>query len=231
MARIRNIKPEFFRHEILQELGPIPMLFFAGLWCQCDKAGNFPWRPAQLKLDILPFIEYDVGTSLEALRKSSMICRYSGQDGKEYGHIPSFREHQRFFGSEAKALPRFPAFSEENKCLELPRNFQGTSKEAPRKTLEVGKLEVGSMEVGSMGKDKNTSKGFSKPSPQEIEAFIRDKGYSVDPMKWLAHYEANGWMVGRNKMKNWKAAIVTWEKNKNEFGRPKRLSGEEAFRA
>jgi hypothetical protein len=34
----------------------------------------------------------------------------------------------------------------------------------------------------------------------------------VDPVKFHAHYTANGWKVGKNPMKNWKAAVVTWER-------------------
>lgn len=217
MARIRNIKPEFFRHEKLQSLGPIPMLVFAGLWCQCDKAGNFQWRPSQLKLDILPFIDFDFGSTLEALRKSGEVIAYSGLDGKPYGHIPTFIEHQRFFGSEAKSKPRFPSFLEGKECLEFPSNFQGSN-------LDRGswKLEVGNKEVGERKK-------FQKPTLEELTTFIADKGYEVDPVKWLAHYESNGWMVGKNKMKSWRAAVVTW--SKNNFGTGRQKTGVEALRA
>lgn len=128
MARIRNVKPEFFRHEKLQELGPIIMLLFEGLWCQCDKAGNFLWRPKQLKLDILPFIDYDIGSSLEALRNSGEVLTYFGPDGIQYGHIPKFIQHQRFFGSEAKASPKYPAYSAEKQG----KPQKGTSLEVPR---------------------------------------------------------------------------------------------------
>lgn len=137
MARIRTIKPEFFRHEVLQGLGPIPMLFFTGLWTQADKAGNFPWRPAQLKLDILPFIEYDVSSTLEVLRIPGFVIPYTGDDGKAYGHIPNFDTHQRFFGSEIKSPPRFPAFSAIKQEKEALKVYQGSTLEVPR-TVESG---------------------------------------------------------------------------------------------
>ena len=38
-------------------------------------------------------------------------------------------------------------------------------------------------------------------------------GYTVNVNAWFAHYEANGWRVGRNPMKDWKAAIRTWQHN------------------
>ena len=77
MARIRSVKPEFFRHEGLQDLevahpGKYPMLVFEGLWCHCDSKGRFEWRPRQLKLDILPFLPFDMTATLAILEESGM---------------------------------------------------------------------------------------------------------------------------------------------------------------
>lgn len=52
---------------------------------------------------------------------------------------------------------------------------------------------------------------FIKPTLDEVAQYCRERGNSVNPAKWLNHYESNGWMVGRNKMKDWKAAVRTWE--------------------
>jgi len=54
--------------------------------------------------------------------------------------------------------------------------------------------------------------GFTKPTLPEIQAYIADKGYSVDAEAFLAHYTSNGWKVGSNPMKDWRAAVVTWHK-------------------
>lgn len=108
MARIRTIKPEFFRHEELQELGAEAMLVFAGLWTQCDSKGRFVWRPRQLKLDILPFMGFDMGDVLEKLRHGGFVVRYE-VGGKLYGHIPTFRNHQRITGKEAMDGEKHPA--------------------------------------------------------------------------------------------------------------------------
>jgi hypothetical protein len=56
---------------------------------------------------------------------------------------------------------------------------------------------------------------FQKPKLEEVRAYCKERGNTVDPLKWLAFYESNGWRVGRNPMKNWKAAIVTWEGRDN----------------
>jgi hypothetical protein len=63
MARIRTIKPEFFRHadlyEAEKETGLPLRLAFAGLWTAADREGRFKWRPRELKLDCLPHDEVD----------------------------------------------------------------------------------------------------------------------------------------------------------------------------
>lgn len=112
MARIRTIKPEFFRHEGLQDIeaenpGAYCMLVFAGLWGHCDKAGRFEWRPRTLKLDILPFLSFDMAETLAILERAGQVRRYQ-VDGKEYGEIASFCVHQRISGKEAQEPEKHP---------------------------------------------------------------------------------------------------------------------------
>jgi len=61
---------------------------------------------------------------------------------------------------------------------------------------------------------------FKPPTLEEVRAHVEEKGYGFSPDAFVAHYESNGWMVGRNKMKNWRSACVTWQKN--DFGGRKR---------
>jgi hypothetical protein len=112
MPRIRSIKPELFRHEKLQDLeqsnpGSHPMLVFAGLFTVSDKCGRFEWKPRILKLDILPFLDFDMHNTLEILKDANFIVPYD-IDGKQYGYIPTFKEHQRITGKEAQSPPRYP---------------------------------------------------------------------------------------------------------------------------
>ena len=59
---------------------------------------------------------------------------------------------------------------------------------------------------------------FRPPTLEEVKRHILEKGIEIDAEKFVAYYESNGWMVGRNKMKNWKSAIVTWQKNEGRYG-------------
>ena len=61
--------------------------------------------------------------------------------------------------------------------------------------------------------DKPPRSRFIPPSVEEVREFCQEKNHSIDPEKFVDYYTSNGWMVGRNKMKDWKAAVRSWAKN------------------
>ncbi len=65
---------------------------------------------------------------------------------------------------------------------------------------------------------KKGGKKFTPPSLSEVSEYIHDKKYHVDPENFINFYESKGWMVGKNKMKSWKACIATWEKRNETSG-------------
>lgn len=54
MARARNIKPGFFKNELLAEMPPEIRLLFMGLWCIADREGRFEERPKKIKMELFP---------------------------------------------------------------------------------------------------------------------------------------------------------------------------------
>ena len=52
---------------------------------------------------------------------------------------------------------------------------------------------------------------FTRPAIDQIKDYIQEKQYSVDPDRFFNYYESNGWKVGRNSMKSWKAALTNWQ--------------------
>ena len=57
-----------------------------------------------------------------------------------------------------------------------------------------------------------TTPKFTKPTLDEVRQYCQERKNSVDPDRWFSHYESNGWKVGKNPMKDWRAAVRTWEK-------------------
>jgi hypothetical protein len=56
-------------------------------------------------------------------------------------------------------------------------------------------------------------KRFKKPTIQEVNEYCIERNNSVNPESFIDFYESNGWKVGKNPMKDWKACVRTWEKN------------------
>ena len=57
---------------------------------------------------------------------------------------------------------------------------------------------------------------FKKPLISEIEKYCKDRKNNIDARSFFDFYESKGWMIGKNKMKDWKAAVRTWEQRKKE---------------
>jgi hypothetical protein len=65
----------------------------------------------------------------------------------------------------------------------------------------------------SVNDNKKQKDVFIKPSIVEIKTYMTEIGMADVSEKWFDYYESNGWLVGKNKMKNWKAAVRTWKNN------------------
>lgn len=98
MTRIRHIKPEFFKHELLfeaEEKSKLPCrIALAGLWCVADVEGRFEWAPRRIKLEVLPYDVVDFAKVLDALVAGDFVHKYE-VEGKTYGHVRTFHKHQR----------------------------------------------------------------------------------------------------------------------------------------
>lgn len=60
-------------------------------------------------------------------------------------------------------------------------------------------------------RDMGKRKRFTPPTTEDVAARCREMGYTVNPDRFIAHYSANGWKVGRNPMKCWKSALAGWQ--------------------
>lgn len=59
-------------------------------------------------------------------------------------------------------------------------------------------------------------KKFVKPTLEEVKTYCLERKNNIDPEQWFNHYEAVGWTVGKNHMKDWKAAVRTWEQHEKK---------------
>jgi hypothetical protein len=62
-------------------------------------------------------------------------------------------------------------------------------------------------------------KGFVKPTIEEVNNYMKEIEYKGDAEYFINHYQSNGWVVGRSKMKDWKSTVRNWKKNDKNFGK------------
>lgn len=88
--------------------------------------------------------------------------------------------------------------------------------EEPEKPKEKKKEKGKDREKDNIGADKPPTRSkFSPPSVDEVNMYCQEKGLSIDAQRFVDYYESNGWMVGRNKMKDWRAAVRNWGRKGN----------------
>ena len=83
-------------------------------------------------------------------------------------------------------------------------------------TMTQSSISISDSQSVSNSNSNNIIKGFQKPTLSELQHYIREKGYHVDAEAFIAFYESNGWKVGKNPMKSWQSALVTWEKRESK---------------
>ena len=101
-----------------------------------------------------------------------------------------------------------------SKCTPMAQNEprEGIKMNPNNKDININNNTFSNKETGR----------FKKPSIEEIRSYCLEKGSRVDPEQFFNFYESNGWMVGKNHMKDWKAAVRTWEKREKEVPQRKR---------
>lgn len=84
----------------------------------------------------------------------------------------------------------------------------------------VNKIKENKSKEESLSNDKEGESkkrtAFLPPSLEEVQAYIKEKGYSIDAEAFIAFYSSKNWYVGKNKMTNWRMAVVTWSKRPND---------------
>ena len=65
-------------------------------------------------------------------------------------------------------------------------------------------------------KENTKRKVFSTPTVDDVRAYCLERNNKVDPQSFVDFYESKGWMIGKNKMKDWKAAVRTWERSETK---------------
>lgn len=98
-----------------------------------------------------------------------------------------------------------------NNTQELDSDNTGKSNKGVTGGKEKGDSFVAELERQELSKTK--TKRFTPPTLEEVKAYCLERRNGIDPQRFISSYESKGWMVGKSPMKDWKAAVRTWERS------------------
>ena len=114
--------------------------------------------------------------------------------------------------------------------VESVRNLREISeKSTPEIEIELEKdIEI-EKEINSSASTTTKRKRFEKPTLSQITQYCLERNNNVNAEQFFDYYESNGWKVGKNSMKDWKAAVRTWERSEYRKPNSKKNSKEDAI--
>lgn len=162
----------------------------------------------ELSLDIDESVD-DVRVVLAFLLAYGM-CECS--DNVHY-YLPYVTENT---GSETASTQRVRDFRERQKALHCNADVTEVKRICNvEKEIEIEKEKESEIEIDA---PKGARNRFAPPTIEEVSEYCKERGNKVDPQKFVDFYTMKGWMVGKNKMKDWKAAVRTWERESSGGG-------------
>ncbi len=166
-------------------------------------------------MEDIDLLAEEFGTSEQKVRV--VICNYQlfKIDEEEKFFSPKLIVYlQPYF--EASEHGRIAANARWNKPKEIPEQCPSITQELPEQCNGNAK------KVSKVSNKVSNIKNIP-PTVEEVQEYCIERKNSIDPHWFVDFYEARGWMINKNKMKDWKAAIRTWERNnfsKNNGYRP-----------
>lgn len=108
-----------------------------------------------------------------------------------------------------------------------PNSNQSGTKAEPKRTNPEPNDNVNdndNVNVNDIKESEEKKPRFYPPTLEELKKYIDDNKYNVDPERFIDYYTANGWTVGKNRMKDWKAAVRNWDRSQKSGGRMRQES-------
>ena len=193
----------------------VMLLTMAG---RCNASGmiflteNIPYS-AKMLADELDFEENTVVLALKALEELNMIVTNNG-----YFAIAGWEEYQNIEGMdkirEQNRLRKQRQRENQKLLPDVSRDSHGTVTQCHATDKEEDIDKDIDIEEENIIRAKTTK--FIPPTVEEVADYCFERGNTVNPETFVDFYSAKGWMLGKNKMKDWKAAVRTWERKEKE---------------
>jgi len=198
----RIIKESICTSENIDQLSAFHETVFYRMIVNCDDFGRMDARPKILASKLFPLKDIrpaQMEGALRALTSAELVCLYE-VDGKPFLQMKTWDRHQqirakksKFPGMDESEIGSNQMISDDIKCSRNP--IQSESKSNTKSKAEIG-----------------AQVRFTPPTVGEVAEYCMERGNGVDAEQFVDFYSSKGWKVGSQPMKDWKAAVRTWEK-------------------
>lgn len=209
----RIIKESICTSDTIDQMSWLEECFWHRLIVNCDDYGRFDARPSVLKSRLFPLKERitlkDIESALTKLAGIGCVVLYF-YDGKPYLYLPTWEVHQTIRAKKSK----YPAPDGAEQQHEIIcKQMQSDESKCYRNPIQSESESESESEREDVRADK--PRRFTKPTVDEVGAYCRERKNHVDAQRFFDFYEAKGWRVGNQLMKDWRAAVRTWEAREN----------------
>lgn len=219
----RIIKESICVSDSIDSLSWFEEVLFYRLIVNCDDYGRFDGRAAVIKSRLFPLKDSvtvkAVSDAINKLASAELVTLYVFE-GKPYLYLPTWDKHQQVRARRSKyPEPSSDLISSDTICNQMISDVPVIQSES---------------ESNPNPKEGVRAARFTPPTVDEVRDYCRERGNTVDAERFVDFYAAKGWMVGKNRMKDWKAAVRTWEKEDGDGKRrsqPRGVDREEAQRS
>ena len=188
-------------------------------WIRLDRAiqDNFLWQePEALKLWLHLLMAASLTDKATAfngqmltIKRGQLVFGLNAASARLNISIRRLRKYLNWFESDdmidKQITNKFSIISITNYS-----QYQDTGKQPSSKSQATDKQTSTTIQVTS-NKEQSIP-----PTVEEVRAYCDSRSNGIDPEMFIAFYEARGWKIGKDRMKSWKACVVTWEKRRQE---------------
>ena len=220
----RIIKESICYSDDIDKLTAFEETVFYRMIVRADDYGRLDARPSFLKSMLFVtkqgITEKNVQDAVLKMASVGLVRLYE-VDGKPFLSFPKWDLHQRVRNSKEK----YPAPPENTDCGVSPQ-LAANCGELPR----VAALIQSESNPNPNPKESvSRATRFTPPTVEEVAAYCLERKNHVDPQRFVDFYAAKGWMVGKNRMKDWKAAVRTWEQREGQEAKPAPAKGQPSY--
>ena len=206
----RIIKESICTSDSVDQLTWFEECLFYRLIVNCDDYGRYDGRAAIIKNRLFPLKEEvltltEVSNALQSLVRANLAVVYT-VGNRPYIQLKTWEAHQSIRAKKSK----YPS----------PEDGNSTHLEADEINCNQLYANVPVIQSNPIQSESNTKevqrKRFTPPSFEEVKAYCEERKNGIDPQAFIDFYTSKGWKIGKETMKDWQAAVRTWERREDK---------------